>query len=76
MLGDICIQGGRSENEITDFQDLLENSSWAQESSPFFQVVLLWYSGKKKKKKNQRLLLSEVTTLSLVLIYKIIGLYF
>ena len=75
MLGDICIQGGRSENEITDFQDLLENSSWAQESS-FFPVVLLWYSGKKKKKKNQRLILSEVTTLSLVLIYKIIGLYF
>lgn len=51
MLGDIFIQGGRSENEITDFQDLLENSSWAQESSPFFPVVLLWYSGKNKKQK-------------------------
>lgn len=47
--GDVFIQDGRSENEITDFQDLLENSSWAQESS-FFPVVLLWYSGKKKKK--------------------------
>ena len=74
MLGDIFIQGGRSENEITGFQE----SSWKLFSG---SRVFSFFSSNtsevfRQKKKKKSLILNEVTTLSLGLIHKIIDLYF